>query len=139
MPYDAFLKLDGVPGESKDEQHNGWIDILSFSWGVKQTKASGSGGGAGKAMISDLTMTKRVDKATPLLVQNVINGRHAATGMLSVRKAGASTDFLKYSLSSVLVSSLTHEGNTRGDSTPLEQLELGFLKISVVVSDTPVG
>ena len=37
MAFDAFLKLDGVKGESFDNTHKGEIDILSFSWGVSQT------------------------------------------------------------------------------------------------------
>jgi type VI protein secretion system component Hcp len=47
---DAFLKIDGIPGESTEPAHKDWIEIYSFSWGVSnlQTAAAhGSGGGAG--------------------------------------------------------------------------------------------
>ena len=37
---DAFLKIDGVKGESQDASHNGWIEISSFSWGA--TNPTGS-------------------------------------------------------------------------------------------------
>jgi len=26
--YDAFLKIDGIPGESTDDKHKDWIEIL---------------------------------------------------------------------------------------------------------------
>ena len=31
MAFDAFIKLDGIPGESSDDKHKDWIEILSFS------------------------------------------------------------------------------------------------------------
>jgi bacteriocin-like protein len=31
--YDAFLKIDGIPGESTDDKHKDWIEILSFNHG----------------------------------------------------------------------------------------------------------
>jgi type VI secretion system secreted protein Hcp len=29
MAFDGFMKIDGIPGESTDAKHNGWIEILS--------------------------------------------------------------------------------------------------------------
>ena len=29
--YDAFLKIDGIAGESTDDKHKDWIEILSFN------------------------------------------------------------------------------------------------------------
>ena len=37
----AFLKFDGVDGESKDKDHKCWIDVLSLDNGVHKP-----GGGA---------------------------------------------------------------------------------------------
>ena len=33
----CFLKIEGVPGESTDEGHADWIEVMSFSHGVSQT------------------------------------------------------------------------------------------------------
>ncbi|THJ33276.1 type VI secretion system tube protein Hcp [Lampropedia aestuarii] len=44
---DFFIKIDGISGESKDSKHAGWIDVLSFSYGVSQSSSSFTGGGAG--------------------------------------------------------------------------------------------
>ena len=43
MAFDAFLKVDGIPGESTDDKHKDWIEVLSFNHGVSQP-AGGSGG-----------------------------------------------------------------------------------------------
>ena len=31
--FDAFLKIDGCPGESEADGHKDEIDLMSFSWG----------------------------------------------------------------------------------------------------------
>ncbi len=31
MAVDCFLKIDGVPGESKDDKHKGEIDVLALA------------------------------------------------------------------------------------------------------------
>ena len=36
MAFDAFLKLSTIPGESGDDKHKEWIEILSYSTGVSQ-------------------------------------------------------------------------------------------------------
>ena len=37
--YDAFLKIDTIPGESTAPGHQGWMDIESFSWGATPATA----------------------------------------------------------------------------------------------------
>jgi type VI secretion system secreted protein Hcp len=106
--FDAFLKLDGIKGESADAKHKGEIDILSFSWGVQQTgtSASGGGGGSGKVKFHDLQITKKTDAASPLLMLNCANGAHLKEASLTVRKAGGEQlEYLKIKLTDVLVSS----------------------------------
>ena len=44
---DYFLKLDGIDGESQDQKHKNEIDVMSFSWGEKQTGTAYQGGGMG--------------------------------------------------------------------------------------------
>jgi type VI secretion system secreted protein Hcp len=39
MPGDAFLEIDGIKGESTDDKHKDWIEILSYSHGVSQSGA----------------------------------------------------------------------------------------------------
>ncbi len=52
----AFLFIDGIPGDSIDEGHRNWIDLLSLSHSFEP-------GG----LACDLTMTKGLDQASPLL------------------------------------------------------------------------
>jgi type VI protein secretion system component Hcp len=37
---DAFLKIDGIKGESQDSKHANWIELMSFSWSMGNTTAA---------------------------------------------------------------------------------------------------
>jgi type VI secretion system secreted protein Hcp len=119
--FDAFLKLDGIKGESADAKHKGEIDISSFSWGLSQTGVSGTGGGggAGKVKVHDISFTKKTDASSPLLFLNCANGAHIKEASFVVRKAGgAQLEYLKIKLTDVLVSSYKPHGMEYGGSPP---------------------
>lgn len=48
MAFDAFIKIDGIDGESTDEKHTNWIEALDFGTGVRQkvSRTASSAGGA---------------------------------------------------------------------------------------------
>jgi len=149
--FDAFLKLDGIKGESADAKHKGEIDIQSFSWGLSQTgiSATGGGGGAGKVKVHDISFRKRTDASSPLLFLNCANGAHIKEANFVVRKAGGEQlEYLKIKLTDVLVSSYKPHGSqnaaddwearaTPGDGSvapapseiPTDEFSLNFAKI----------
>lgn len=131
---DFFLKLDGIDGESTDDKHKGEIDIESFSWGVSQMGAhgSGGGGGAGKAVFQDVHFTTKVGKASPKLMLACATGQHIKKATLTVRKAGGTQEeYYKVTLSDLLVSSYQSGGHSGGDVIPTDQFSLNFSKIEI--------
>ena len=131
MAFDAFLKLDGVPGESVDDKHKGEIEILSFSWGVSNpgSFAFGGGGGAGKATFSDVTFESATQSSSPLLAAFTANGKHIASALLTLRKAGQQrTEFVKITMSPVIVSSYNQAGFGNGDR-PFDTFALTWSEI----------
>ncbi|BAN55516.1 fimbrial protein-like protein [Pseudomonas putida] len=47
MAFDAYIQIDGIPGEALDEQYTNWIEINSYNFAVNQSTsatASSSGG-----------------------------------------------------------------------------------------------
>lgn len=129
MAVDMFLKLDGVKGESADHKHGGEIHIESFSWGMNQTGAhgTGGGGGAGKVHVHDISVTKFVDKSSPTLMLYCCNGKHIDNGLITVRKAGEKPlEYMKIKLNDILVSSVQHAGH--GSDLLTENLTLNFAK-----------
>src|SRR6187402_3524351 len=104
MAVDMFLKLDGIAGESKDKAHTGEIHIESFSWGMSQTGAhgSGGGGGAGKVSVHDISVTKLTDKSSCALMAALASGKHIKDGPITVRKAGEKPlEYLKIKLTDI--------------------------------------
>jgi type VI secretion system secreted protein Hcp len=134
MAFDAFLKIEGIQGESSDKTHPGEIEIESFSWGVSNTGSVvvGGGAGAGKAVSQDFHFATSLSKASPSLMLACATGRHFPTATLTCRKAGGSSqvEFLKIKLVEVLVSSYQTGGVADGDAAlPMDQFSLNFAKI----------
>jgi type VI secretion system secreted protein Hcp len=132
---DYFLKLDGIEGESSDDKHKGEIELLSLSLSGQHTGtgASGSGGsGTGRVQIHDLVVNKKVDKATPKLLLAFTSHQHIKKAEISVRKAGGlQNDYLKITLSDVVVTRVMHSGSASSHVIPTEQLSLNFAKIEM--------
>jgi type VI secretion system secreted protein Hcp len=132
---DMFLKIDGIPGESADVSHKEWIQIESFSWGVSNpgSLSTGGGGGTGKAQITPLGVTKKVDKASPLLMLAVCTGKEVVDVTLHVRTSGGdkSEPFYEIKFSDVLVSSFQSGGSNGAEERPTESVSFNFSKIEV--------
>lgn len=128
MAIDMFLKIEGVSGESADSKHQAWIDVLSWSWGMSQSGSmhTATGGGSGKVSVQDISITKRVDKATPALLNHCCSGKHFPTATLSVNKAGGDKlEYLKMEMKNLLISSYSTGGSPQ-DDTINENLSLNF-------------
>ena len=133
---DYFLKIDGVAGESGDSKHKGEIEIQSFSWGETQTGTAGhgGGGGAGKVVAQDLTISKKMDKSSPVLFISCATGAHFKDAVLTARKAGAGAqqEYLKITMEEVLISNYQVSGADGADNIPNETVSLNFAKLEVV-------
>jgi type VI secretion system secreted protein Hcp len=140
MAFDAFLKIEGIDGDSTDKDHKGEIEILSFSWGETNTSPSnkGGGGGAGKVSMQDFHFTMQVSSASPKLMVACASGKHFTQATLTCRKAGGEqrAEFMKIKLTDILVSSYLTEGNTNSEEAPLptDQISLNFSKIEFLFS-----
>ncbi|MBL8174606.1 MAG: type VI secretion system tube protein Hcp [Bryobacterales bacterium] len=129
---DYFLKIDGVPGESHDSKHKEEIDLESFSWGATQTgsHAAGGGGGAGKVVMQDFHFVMKVNKSSAKLFLACCTGEHIKKATLVCRKAGKEQqEYLKITMSDLLVSSYQAGGSAHGDVLPTDQISLNFAKI----------
>jgi type VI secretion system secreted protein Hcp len=133
MAVDMFLELDGVKGESVDKAHKGKIDILAWQWSLSNsgTFHNGSGGGAGKAQFTDITVTKYIDAASPNIMLFCANGKHFAKGKIIVRKAGENPlEYLTIEFEKALVTSYS-TGGGGGEERLIENVALNFAKVKV--------
>jgi len=72
-----FLRVPRIPGEATDKLHPEWIILSSFKQGVSVNSSyarAGSELSAAKAALSEIVVTKKTDKTTPLLMQQCAMG-----------------------------------------------------------------
>ena len=158
--YDAFLKIEGVEGESTRDGHAGEIEILSFSWGVSNPGAidtiSGTGSGAGKVSVSDFTVTKQIDKSSPQLFRSAVLADHFLdpdddNDTVPIRLimtytpdgSDASVEVLSMELNNVVISELHAKvepaARGGGDDRPMESISFTFGQVKVNYSEQADG
>jgi type VI secretion system secreted protein Hcp len=131
MATDYFLRIDGIEGESQDDKHKAWIDLLSWSWGEVNVAGpqTGGGGGAGKVSMQDVSVAMLMSKASPKLFLSCAAGRHIKEAVLAGRRPGKEQqEFLTWTFSDVLVTSYQVSGS-EGEDRPVDQLSLNFAKV----------
>jgi type VI secretion system secreted protein Hcp len=136
MAFDAFLKIEGVDGESTRSGFEKQIELLSFSWGATNTAvvgSAGAGGGTGKASVSSFNCVKATDAASPPLFQACCSGKHFPKAKVTLRKAGgdAPVDYLVYEFEKVYIDGIKWSGSTGGDDRPTESVGISFGKVTV--------
>ena len=134
MALDMFLDITGeISGESQDKAHKKEIDVLAWSWGMSQSGSfhMGGGGGAGKANFQDISVTKWIDVASPILMVYCSNGDHFEKAKLTVRKAGKKPlEYLIIHMEKVLITSVS-TGGSGGEDKLTENVTLNFAKVKV--------
>jgi type VI secretion system secreted protein Hcp len=117
MAINTYLNIDPIKGESTDDKHKDWIEVLNFSHGLSLPQSSPidtSGRASARADFSPLTVNKLVDKASVDLHLYCAQGKQIAKLDLELcREAGEKKCYLKYEMEDVLVSSVHITG---GDS-----------------------
>jgi type VI secretion system secreted protein Hcp len=136
MAFDAFLKIEGINGESTRKGFEKHIEILSFSMGASNPVTMGSAGGgagAGKASLSSFNCLKASDAASPGLFQACCSGKHFPKAVVKLQKSGgdSAVDYLTYEFENVFVESVQWSGSSGGDDRPTESLSLAFGKVTV--------
>lgn len=133
MAVDMFLQVGDIKGESRDEKHKDKIDVLAWSWGMSNSGTAhlGTGAGAGKVSIQDLSVTKYVDKSSPFLLLACCNGKHYTEANLIVRKAGENpVEYIKIKMEEVMITSVS-TGGSGGEDRLTENVVLNFAKVKV--------
>lgn len=134
MGFDAFLKIDGIPGESQDAKHPDWIEVLSFSHGLSQptsaTASSSGGGGVARCHHLDFSIVKELDNSSPILALKCSAGTHINEVILALcRAGGAKEEYMRYTMSRVIISSVTSRAASGEDGVPTEEITFNYGKI----------
>ncbi len=140
MATDFFMEIAEVPGESTDSSHKGQIELMSFSNGVSQTssgtRSSSGSGTAERVSCGDFTVTKDVDKATPIFNEKCCKGAHIPLIKIYARRAKdeAPVDFMVYELTDSVVTSVSVSAGGMG--IPSETVSFNYGKIKWTYTET---
>ena len=143
MAFDAFMKLDTIDGESSDDKHQKWIEVLSYSWGVNQTaSASSSSHGSlssQRADFHDFSFVKALDAASPKIIMACASGEHLPSATMEICRAGGDKQpFMEYKMTDVIVTGIRPGGSGSGENLPLEEVSLNYGKIEWKYTQTKV-
>lgn len=133
MAFDAFLKIDGIPGESTDDKHKDWIEIASYRQGLSQpasaTASSVGGASAERVNFGPFAVSKLVDKASPKLFEACCTGKHIKEIIVEVCRAGGDKQkYLEIRMEQVIVSSYVQDS---GGDFPHESVSFGAGKYKI--------
>lgn len=128
MGFDIFICIDGIEGESTDEQHPGWIEVFNFGLGVKQTvsRIASSAGGvtAGRADFKPLRFKRPVDMASPKLAMACAGGTHIDEILVEVCRAGGERlSYMTLCLRNCIVKRVAIIG---GGNFPVETVDIDY-------------
>lgn len=129
------LLVPGITG-SGTPKGPGYIDVLSWSWGINNIGSQSSSAGAGrtgKVHVHDISITKVIDQTSPLFWKNCAAGSHYKEVVLYMDPAPSSVgapsgDSMVLTLENVLISGVSLSG---GGDRPTESVSFTFSKIKV--------
>ena len=72
----AYVKFEGVDGESKSVGHENWSEIVSFNQAVSRPTGATTSTTRrrGDAILEDIVLVKQLDKSSPKLAEKCIKG-----------------------------------------------------------------
>jgi len=142
----AFVKFDGVDGESSDKDHDKWIDVLSIDFDD----------------LRKITVSKDIDSSTPKLTEAACDGVASDPGVGIICSGFTTTDsratldlpfdsveidicktthgkklqcYLQFELVNARITSYSISGSTEGDQVPTENFSLNFKEIKVTYTE----
>lgn len=130
-----YLKLGAVAGSVTAAGYTEWVDCSSLQWGVGKAVNTPVGSTANRecstASVSEVTISKAMDKSSIALFKNAVAGSDkAALLKIHVLKQDGQqiSPFVEYEFTNALISG--YSVSTGGDR-PIESLSFNFTKCQV--------
>ncbi len=121
----AWLDFDGaIKGEATAPGHVEWIEIEGFFAGTLRSVTP-----PGNPTGSEITLTKRLDSASPALFKAAVTGSIPYPKVTLDLNNGA-TKLARIELDNVLLAAQTTDGTSDGADRPSESITLNFTKIT---------
>lgn len=153
MALNAYLTLKGqkqgtIKGSVIQKGREGMIEVRAFTHGITSPRDAASGLPTGRRQHSTLTITKPIDRSTPLLFNAIVQNetltafelRFFAPNKLGTAGGGSETNHFTIKLTNASVASIrnTMPNNLVADTASLPQTEevsFTYQKIEMVWTD----
>jgi type VI secretion system secreted protein Hcp len=134
MANDAYLKIEGITGESTDDKHKDWIEVSNVLYAIHQPRAGSmsTAGGltTGRAELYPLRFTKLADIASPVLLQTCAAGKTISKAIFEFLRAdgdGKAIPYFKIELENVMLNEISPDSGDGGIIT--ERVAIAFARI----------
>jgi len=134
MAFDGFIKIEGIPGESMDDQHKDWIEVTHFDHALEQpasaTASSVGGATAERINHKPFVIEHLIDKASPKIYEACCKGTHIKEINFELCRAGG--DKVKYfeiKLTQALITKVEPKGTANDEGFPSERVYFTYGKI----------
>jgi type VI secretion system secreted protein Hcp len=127
-----FVLYPTAKGEASAEGFKDYFEVHSLQWGVGRGISSGVGGASKREAtapsVSEITVTKTFDTASPLLLKESLGGKAQVVkiSLTQTDNDGKHVAFQKYVLTDCLISGYSFSS---GGDRPSESLSLNFTKV----------
>jgi type VI secretion system secreted protein Hcp len=130
--FDIFMQIPNIKGESLDEKHPGWIEVMSFSHGISRVDSVAGGGGStvGKPNHAEVSLMKKLDSSSLPLDLKVNNGEKMSPIVIEFVKASAAAPvvFYRVTLYEASITSVSSSGSGGADSL-VDSISINYSKI----------
>jgi type VI secretion system secreted protein Hcp len=136
-PFEAlagslFLKLDKITGESTMKGHEKELEVDSWQFGMGRPSVSSPAGAsraATRVCISDMTVTRQLDSASPAIMNGILIGLNIANAKLTYVDNGEEPqDRMTIEMTGVMLNSYSVSS---GGDRPYESVSFSFTTANV--------
>lgn len=125
-----FLQMGDIKGDSTDDKHKEWIDILSFNFGTRSYGRGAREGGA--IQVDDITITKRLDSSSVELANaNLVRKLFKAVTIEACTESGDKARYLMITLKDAVVINYSFAASPEGKGSSLDTFTVEFGEIEV--------
>lgn len=114
---DIFVLVNGIQGDATDRDHPGWIQVYALGNSVASLMVTNGGSQRTETQFSDLSVLKKIDRASPALFVSAASARQIPTVKIEfVRPGPTPFAYFKMELSDVLITGVRTNANSAEDS-----------------------
>lgn len=139
MATNMYLKLGAIKGESSDNKHKDWIEVMSWSHGFSQPTSpvrASQGGTVEKANHSALSCSKYLDVATDDILKHLWSGKQIDKSTLECFRSDGDNEPTKYlmvEMEKVVISD--YSISSGGMDHPMENISMAYGKVKYTYID----